>query len=81
MQGIADGANLPYEDILILNTFMDTMLGFRGMTFFIRKLQAPSVEQLAFEGGLDTDGIDNDSDGETDEADESVIVPYDPSTG
>lgn len=78
MRGIADGASLPYEDILVLNTFLDTMLGFRGMTFFIRKLQAPSIVRLEFEGGLDTDGIDNDSDGEVDEPDESIVAPYDP---
>ncbi len=78
MQGIADGAGVPYEDILILNTFLDTMLGFRSMTFFIRKLQAPSIARVEFEGGLDTDGIDNDSDGDVDEAGESVVTPYDP---
>ncbi|MFW5739041.1 MAG: hypothetical protein ACOC1F_01600, partial [Myxococcota bacterium] len=78
MRGISDGSGIPYEDILVLNTFMDTMLGFRGMTFFIRKLQAPSIVRLEFDGGLQQDGIDNDSDGETDEEGESVVTPYDP---
>ena len=78
MHGIADGSGIPYEDILVLNTFVDTMLGFRGMTFFIRKLQAPSIVRLEFPSGLEQDGIDNDSDGETDEAGESVVTPYDP---
>ncbi len=79
MRGIADGAGMSYEEVLILNTFVDTMLGFRGMTFFIRKLQAPSIVRLAFDGGLEGDGVDNDGDGEVDEPQESVVTPYDPS--
>ncbi len=79
MRGIADGAGMSYEEILILNTFVDTMLGFRGMTFFIRKLQAPSIVRLEFDGGLESDGVDNDGDGEVDEPGEFVVTPYDPS--
>lgn len=79
MRGISDGSGVPYDDILILNTFIDTMLGFRAMTFFIRKLQAPSIMRLEFDVRLDSDGLDNDSDGETDEANESVVTPFDPS--
>jgi hypothetical protein len=78
MRGIADGSGVSYEEILILNTFMDTMLGFRGMTFFIRKLQAPSIVRLEFEGGIEADGWDNNGNGEVDEPGEAVVTPYDP---
>jgi hypothetical protein len=77
MQGIADGAELPFEDILILNTFFDTLMGFRALTFFIRKIQAPTLQSVQFVGEHDADGVDNDDDGEVDEQDEGLVVPYD----
>ena len=78
MHGIADGAGVSYEQILIMNTFLDTMLGFRAMTFFIRKLQAPNIVRVTFDGGLESDGLDNDDDGEVDEPGEATYEPYDP---
>jgi hypothetical protein len=78
MQGIADGADLPYDDILLLNTFFDSMVGFRAMTFFVRALQAPQVAAVDF-GDLTGDGIDNDGDGEVDEPGEGHLEPFDPS--
>jgi len=78
MQGIADGANLPYDDILLLNTFFDSMVGFRAMTFFVRALQAPQVMAVDF-GDLTGDGVDNDGDGEVDEPGEGRLEPFDPS--
>jgi hypothetical protein len=77
MQGVADGAELPFEDILILNTFFDTLLGFRAMTFFIRKVQAPIIVSVELLGGLTEDGEDNDGDGSVDEEGEGLVTPYD----
>lgn len=77
MQGIADGADLPFEKILILNTFFDTLLSFRSITYYIRQVQAPTLEGIHFEG-VETDGQDNDGDGQTDEAGESDLTPFEP---
>ena len=78
MRGIADGAGLPYDEILLLNTFMDSLFNMRSITFFIRELQAPTVVRVAFEGA-EQDGSDNDADGWTDEPEEGVLDPYEPS--
>jgi hypothetical protein len=77
MQGIADGSGVPYEEILILNTFVDTMLTFRSITFFIRQVQAPYIDELEFIGA-ESDGRDNDDDGETDEEGEGLVTSYQP---
>jgi hypothetical protein len=78
MHGVADGAGLPFEQILILNTFMDTLLELRSLSFFINSLQSPYIEALTFEG-MDSDGQDNNGDLKTDEADEGEVSPYGPS--
>ena len=79
MQGVADGAGVPLEEILILNTFVDTLLGFRSITYFIKIIQAPQMLRVGFGDGLDADGVDNDGDGEIDEEGEGWIDPYEPS--
>jgi len=78
MHGIADGSGISYDEVLTLNTFTDTMLGFRSMTFFINAIQAPSIVRIEFDPVLDADGVDNDGDGEVDEVDEHIVAPYDP---
>ncbi len=78
MQGIADGADLPFEKILILNTFFDTLLVFRSITYYIRQFMSPMLTGVYFLGAGD-DGLDNDGDGEMDEDGEGVIVPFEPS--
>lgn len=78
MRGIADGADMPYEEILILNTFLDTMLAFRSITFFIRQIQAPFIRSVEFVGA-DKDGRDNNGDGQKDEKNEGRIRGYEPS--
>lgn len=78
MRGIADGAQVPFDEILVMNTFFDTLMGFRSITFFIKLLQSPSllaVEVLGAQG----DGLDNDGDGDADEPYEALHEPYDPS--
>jgi hypothetical protein len=78
MQGVADGAGLPFEQILILNTYVDTMMALRSITFFIRGMQAPRLVQVSVEGGLMRDGVDNDGDGEVDEAGEGADESWNP---
>lgn len=75
MQGIAEGSGLPYEQILVLNTFVDTVLAVRGVALALRLSNAPQVEKVEVVGA-GSDGRDNDGDGETDEADEGVLSPF-----
>ncbi|RLB59050.1 MAG: hypothetical protein DRI34_03095 [Deltaproteobacteria bacterium] len=72
MHGVADGSGVPFEQILVMNTFVDTMLAFRSVTFFIRQLQSPRLEELEFLAPLAADGIDNNGDGQVDEADDAL---------
>ena len=76
MRGVADGADLPFDEVLVLNTFVDTMLGMRAITLIIRALQSPHIQSIEFVGGLDTDGVDNDGDGVVDEQGEGIQQPY-----
>ncbi len=66
MQGIADGAGMTFDEILILNTFFDTMLGFRAIVSFIQEIQRPYIVSVEAVAACDADGVDNDGDGETD---------------
>ncbi len=79
MHGIADGSGMPYEEILILNTLFDTMLTFRAITFFIRQIQSPYIQEIEFVTDLEHDEIDNNENGDADEADEALLKPYEPS--
>lgn len=75
LQGIADGSGLTYQQILVLNTFVDTVLAVRGVALAIRLARAPLVKSVEFVGA-DTDGVDNDSDGQIDEPGEGHFEPY-----
>ena len=79
MQGIADGADMELDDILILNTFFDTMMGFRGIVSFIQGIQDPQIQKLWFDTDLTQDGFDNDGSGFKDDSDEGPIDPYETS--
>jgi len=72
MRGIADGANIPFERILVLNTFVDTMLAFRSVTLFLKQLSSPYLIEVEFLGDF-ADGVDNNGDGQTDEADDGAV--------
>lgn len=72
MHGIADGSGMTFQDILVLNTFLDTTLAARGITYFLQQLQAPQLMQIQWLGA-NQDGRDNDDDGTTDEANEGVL--------
>lgn len=77
LQGVADGCDrVSFDEIIVLNTFVDTMLGFRAVTMFIQQIQTPFIASLGFVNGPTVDGADNDGDGETDEAGEAVFDPY-----
>ena len=72
LHGLADGSGMPFDHILILNTFPDTMLAFRAMTLYIKLYQAPRIEQVEARSGddglaLQSDGIDNNGDGRVDD--------------
>ena len=74
LQGIAEGAGVPYDDVLVLNTFLDTTLAARSITYFLHSVQAPRLERIEFVApALLTDAVDNDGDGKTDEANEGAI--------
>ncbi len=77
LRGIADGSGLTYEEVLILNTFVDTTLAVRGIGLAIRQGRAPVVDSVEFLG-LGSDGVDNSGEGTIDETDEGVITPYVP---
>jgi hypothetical protein len=78
LRGIADGSGMTLDEILILNTFVDTLLGFRSIVNFIKLIQAPQLLSVSFIDGPASDGVDNDGDGEIDEPDDSAIDPYEP---
>ncbi len=73
MRGVADGSGMSLDKIIVMNTFADTMLAFRSVTFFIKQLQAPRIVQFDFVGSVDSDGVDNNGDGQTDEEDDGTI--------
>lgn len=77
LQGVADGSGLSYEQILVLNTFFDTVLAVRGVALAIRLSRAPQIKSLQFVGA-DRDGADNDNDGQIDEPGEGLFEPYVP---
>ncbi len=66
-----------FKKVLILNTFLDTMMGFRAVTAFIKQIQTPYITQLEFVGDMN-DGVDNDGNGETDEEGEGAFDKYTP---
>jgi len=76
LRGLADGSGLPLDDVLVLNTFLDTMLAFRGVSLFIQELQKPRLISLEVLGPIASDGADNDADGQTDEDGEGLLDPY-----
>ena len=78
LRGISDGSGLPYDDVLILNTFVDTVMAVRAVTAAIKQAKAPAVQALEFVGA-EADGADNDGDGEVDEPGEGTFSPYVPS--
>jgi hypothetical protein len=75
MKGIADGSELSYDQVLILNTFVDSVLAVRGVALAIRYARAPLIESVTFVGA-ENDAQDNDGDGMVDEPNEQLIKPY-----
>ncbi len=77
MRGVADGSGLSYEQVLLLNTFVDTTLSVRAVALAIRLGRAPRLTSVTFTG-VGADGVDNDGDGQVDEPDEGSFSPYVP---
>ncbi len=77
LQGVADGSGLTYEQVLVLNTFVDSVLATRGVALAIRLARSPTVESLELVGA-GADGQDNDGDGQADEAGEGTFSPFVP---
>ncbi len=76
MEGIADGSGMDFDQVLVLNTFFDTMLGFRSIVAFIQLIQQPYIDSFSLLDGPAADGRDNDGDSETDEEGEGQFEPY-----
>jgi hypothetical protein len=76
IRGIADGAEMEFDEILSLNTFFDTMMSFRSIVLFIQNIQHPYIQSLSFGEELDSDGFDNDGNGDTDEAGDNRMDVY-----
>ncbi len=53
MHGVADGADFPYDKVLLMNTLLDAMFNMRALTFFIRAMDAPKLVRVEF---LDKNG-------------------------
>ncbi len=80
MHGIADGAQVPYANVLLLNTFVDSTLATRSVAYYLRAVQGPKVELVQASAFADnqgdllvSDGVDNDGDGQTDEKFEALV--------
>jgi hypothetical protein len=50
LRGISDGSGMSYDDVLVLNTFVDTLLAVRAIALAIRLSRAPQLTQLGVEG-------------------------------
>lgn len=75
LKGISDGSGLPYDKVLVLNTFVDSVLAVRGIALAIRLSRAPQLTRLEFVG-LGSDGADNDGDALIDEPGEGILDPF-----
>lgn len=78
MKGIADGSGMSYEQILILNTFVDSVLSIQGLASALAFGKAPRLQKIELLGTVNNDGIDNDNDNLIDEPDEASF-DYEPS--
>ena len=74
LRGIADGSGLSYNEVLVLNTFVDAVLAVRGVALAIRLSRAPLLTRLEFVGA-GSDGVDNNGDGMIDEPGEGIAQP------
>ncbi|MHB8872829.1 MAG: carcinine hydrolase/isopenicillin-N N-acyltransferase family protein [Myxococcaceae bacterium] len=74
MHGIADGAGMPYEQVLVLNTFVDSLMGVRAVAMAARLSAAPRLLEVEVLPGLGSDDADNDGDGVVDEPGEGLFA-------
>lgn len=78
MHGVADGAGLPYETVLLLNTLLDAMFNMRSITFFIHVMDAPTLARVDF---LTAQGeaVDGNKVPDLKDSDDAIDETYDPS--
>lgn len=73
LRGIADGAQMPYDHVLLLNTFFDSVMAIRGVVATVSQSAAPHLDRVEVVGGLENDGVDNDGNGVVDEPGEGKL--------
>lgn len=56
MRGIADGSGLSYDEVMVLNTFADTVLAVRAIAATLKLSRGPRLESVQFLGKLDGKG-------------------------
>ena len=56
MRGIAEGSGLTYDEVLVLNTFADTVLAVRAIAATLKLSRGPRLESVQFVGKLDGKG-------------------------
>lgn len=78
LRGMAAGSAVDFDQLLVMNTFVDSMMNMRSIAFFLNQIQAPRLVSVTFDGSIQTDGRDNNGDGAVDEIDEGAVDPYEP---
>ncbi len=76
IRGISDGSGYDYENVLILNTLLDSVLSLVNITVFLQILQSPVIDSITLPESLNRDGIDNGENGLVDEPNENVLSPF-----
>lgn len=56
MRGIADGSGLTYDEVMVLNTFADTVLAVRAIAATLKLSRGPRLQSVQFLGKLDGQG-------------------------
>ncbi len=72
IRGIAHGSGLPYGDALLLNTFVDSVLGVRTMQRYLSQWHAPFIRSIEIVPG------DDSSENGAEESDAWVQDPFEP---
>lgn len=88
IDGLSDGSGMDRGDILILNTFVDSLLSVLNIAALLSRINGPRIQEVVISSDADNngtedlleDGIDNDGDGRIDEngtfTQENVISHY-----
>ena len=74
MHGISEGADIDYDKILLMNTYMDSINAFLMLGNFFQGMEAPHIKQIIFPANVTKDGIDNNENGIIDESYENILT-------